>query len=154
MNSADCLLEENETQAVHGSTGRACRIIYCISKQCSNGAYFSQFVGGIVGSDPEECRGRASIAAAKQFRQNIRHGASCAGPRQRQAFKGLSIQMVARYGEIAEIQKFLCFGGPIRTECAILELPIPRRTDPFRRMSLRTKATAGMSSFAQKARPD
>jgi hypothetical protein len=29
----------------------------------------------------------ASIAAAKQFCQNIRHGASCVGPGQRQAFK-------------------------------------------------------------------
>src|SRR3989449_10555561 len=38
---------------------------------------------GNPGSDPEECRGRASIAAAKQFCQNIRHCASSAGPRQR-----------------------------------------------------------------------
>jgi hypothetical protein len=37
------------------------------------------------GSDPSECRGRASIAAAKQFSQNVRHGARCASPRQRQA---------------------------------------------------------------------
>jgi len=29
---------------------------------------------------PRKDRGRASIAAAKQFCQNIRHGASCAGP--------------------------------------------------------------------------
>jgi hypothetical protein len=36
-------------------------------------------------SDPEECRGRASIAAAKQFSQDVRHGARCASPRQRQA---------------------------------------------------------------------
>jgi RHS repeat-associated protein len=103
MNSADCLLEENETQAVHGSTGCACRIIYCISKQCSNGAYFSQFVGGIVGSDPEECRGRASIAAAKQFRQNIRHGASCAGPRQRKRLK------VCRFRWLRGTEKLLKF---------------------------------------------
>ena len=42
-----------------------------------------------TGSDPEECRGRASIAAAKQFWQNIRHDASCADLRQRQAFNVL-----------------------------------------------------------------
>jgi hypothetical protein len=55
--------------------------------------------------------GRASFAAAKQFRQNIRYGASCAGPRQRQASKNLPIRMVAGYGELAEIEEFIGCGG-------------------------------------------
>jgi hypothetical protein len=68
-------------------------------------------VAWLLGSDTEECRGRASIAAAKQFCQNIRHGASCAGPRQRQAFRDLSIRMVAGYREVAGIKEFLGCGG-------------------------------------------
>jgi len=60
---------------------------------------------------PRNVGGRASIAAAKQFCQNIRHCASCAGPRQQQAFKNLSIRMVAGYREIAEIKEFLGCGG-------------------------------------------
>jgi len=40
-----------------------------------------------------------SIAAAKQFSRNILHGANCASPRQRQAFKNLSIRMVAAAGD-------------------------------------------------------
>jgi len=55
--------------------------------------------------------GRASIAAAKQFRQKIRRGASCAGPRQRQASKNLPIRIMVGYGEIAEIEEFLGCGG-------------------------------------------
>jgi len=38
----------------------------------------------------------------------------------------------------------LSCGGPIHTEYAIFKHTVPQRTDPFRRVSLRTKATAGV----------
>ena len=56
--------------------------------------------------------------------KNIRHGASCAGPGQRQAFKNLSIRMHAGYTEIVETKDFLGCGGVL---CAFPKPPILHR---------------------------
>jgi hypothetical protein len=48
--------------------------------------------------------------------------------------------------EVTLYGRFWVTPEAIRTEYTILEHPIPQRTDPFRRISLRTKPTAGMSS--------
>jgi hypothetical protein len=62
-------------------------------------------------SDSEQCRGRAGIATAKQFCQNISSWRDCAGPTQRQALKNLTIRMVAGFSEVAERKDFLVAGG-------------------------------------------
>ena len=46
--------------------------------------------------------------------------------------------MVAGFVEITEIEEFFGCGGPIRTEYTIFDDTVPQRTDPFRRVSLRS----------------
>jgi hypothetical protein len=59
------------------------------------------------------------IAAATQVCQNIRHGASGAGPRRRQAFKQLSFRMLRGCRGIAEIKEFL---GCARWMCSLVRV--------------------------------
>src|ERR1700722_15609397 len=47
-------------------------------------------------SDPEECRGRASIAARSNLSKTFVNALAASVPRKPQAFKDLSIRMVAR----------------------------------------------------------